>query len=33
MTWLIALSIGFAADVLIALWLAFTIHRPDWMSE
>ena len=33
MTWLTALSIGFAADTLIALWLTLTTHRPDWISE
>jgi hypothetical protein len=32
MTWLTALSIGFAADTLIALWLTHTTH-PNWLGE
>jgi hypothetical protein len=32
MTWLTALSIGFAADTLIALWLAAATHKPEWLQ-
>jgi hypothetical protein len=33
MTWLTALSIGFAADTLIALWLTHTTHKPEWLQS